>query len=472
MNRFVWTTCAILVLAAAGLQAQDGSLEARMRKIEEENARIQRELEHSRRENAELRGVVGDLRGETDRLKEERDEAVDNFLERHINAVSEVIQDTEWSHATKTGIGLRFYGYIRMDAYWDSARATDPIIPFGVLPEGGAVRPNDAQFAFDSRLTRFGIEFDAGKIGSADVTARLETDFANFPTGSPESRETPRIRLAYINIDFGELTIRMGQDWDVISPLNPAVNYELLLWGAGNLGDRRPQAQLIWETGDPTGTTFTAELSAGMTGAIDALDLDGLGGRTNIDGFDSGHPHVQGRLAVGFNSWVTGQRAAIGVWGYWAALDTDMTFGGEDEFNPFAVGIDLNLPIVNRVKLVGEAWYGQALSDIRGNILQNINRTTGDEIAGWGGWVEVHWQVTDTFRLAFGGSIDDPDEDDLAAGVSGQDRNLNWTTYVSSKLDLGGGLSTGLDVIYWETQYLGTGLGNMVRVNYWIQLNF
>ena len=349
---------------------------------------------------------------------------------------------------------------------------TDPIIPYGVLPEGGKYGTNHSQFAFDSRLTRFGFDLDAGTIGKAEVTGKLETDFANFPQGSTESRETPRIRLAYMNFDFGDVAIRLGQDWDVISPLYPAVHAELLLWGAGNLGDRRPMAQFIWETGDPAGTLFTFEIAAAFPGAVDGADNDGIGGRTNIDGVNGGLPMGQIRMGLAFDSWVEAKRATLGVWGHISRLSTDAEFNGEDDFTAWSVGADVVMPLFGPVSLRGEVWYAQAPSDVRGAILQDINTATGDEIQSWGGWAELHWQISDVFRLAIGGSIDDPDRDDLNFAVAGENRDLNWTLYLSSMYSWGGGLVSGLDVIYWETQWWGEGVGNAFRINFWTALNF
>ena len=209
-----------------------------------------------------------------------------------------------------------------------------------------------------------------------------------------------------------------------------------------------------------------------MSGAIDQADNDGTGGsRTVADGFDSGHPHGQLRFGVNFDSWVESQRATLGAWGYVAGLETDMKFGGEDHFMPWIVGIDVVLPIAETLSLRGEAWIGEALSDIRGSILQDINTVTGSEVSAWGGFAELHWQTSKTIRLALGGSIDNPDGGDLS-GLSGEDRDLNWTLYASSRFDWEGGLLSGLDVIFWETQYSDGDLGNMVRINIWTQLNF
>lgn len=330
---------------------------------------------------------------------------------------------------------------------------------------------SDDQFAFDSRLTRIGIEIDGGTIGSADVTAKVEIDFSNF-FGVQESRETPRIRLAYVDVDFGDIALRFGQDWDVIAPLVPSVHVEFALWGAGNVGDRRPMVQFSWHERQASGLEMKVELAAGFQGSVDGRDHDGLGGRTNIDGINAGIPHGQIRLGASFDSWVEGGRASVGVYGYYGQIQSDGALNGHGDFNPWMVGVDIELPLIGPVSFRSEAWVGQALSDIRGTLLMDVNSATGKEIRGWGGWAEIHAQITESLRLAFGGSLDDPRDRDVNPGILAESRRQNFTIYVSSRLDLGGGLLTGLDVIYWQTDWGILGDADMVRINWWIQLNF
>src|SRR5213075_2902130 len=78
-----------------------------------------------------------------------------------------------------------------------------------------------------------------------------------------------------------------GQTWDIISPLFPSPNDDTLMWNAGNIGDRRPQFRYTYE---PARRPLSVSVGLGLTGAIDAQDLDANGIR---DGEDSGLPNVQ-----------------------------------------------------------------------------------------------------------------------------------------------------------------------------------
>jgi hypothetical protein len=375
---------------------------------------------------------------------------------------------------TASGLPIQFYGFLRLDAYYNSARMDSVVLPTRVLPETGAgAKKNDDQFMLDPRLTRFGVDVKPGEVGSADVNLKLEMDFANFPTGSSESRATPRIRLAYIDVaaqrpkdakervNAEDMALRVGQDWDVVSPLFPAANGEMLMWNAGNTGDRRAQIQGRWK---PADSTFNVKACLGLTGAVNNQDLDTPAGER--DGFDSGMPH--GQIRAGWRSSTEKVATDIGVWGMFGRTQTDTAFAGETRFDTWLGGIDFTVPVCDTFTVRGEVWSGENLGDIRGGIGQTINTTTGKEIASTGGWVEGVYQVSPTTKFHAGYTTDDPDNGDLNAG----NPRRNLTGYVGTVMDWDCKLRTGFDVIYWETDYVGGALGNAMRFNLWFSYNF
>ncbi|MCA8973136.1 MAG: hypothetical protein KDC98_00370 [Planctomycetes bacterium] len=367
----------------------------------------------------------------------------------------------EWKDLTKSGIPIRFYGFFRMDTYYNTARMNSVVLPATVNAE--TTTGNDNQFHMDPRLTRFGFDITPVAVGSTKLTGKLETDFANFPTGSSESRETPRIRLAYIDLAQSDFGLRIGQDWDIISPLYPAVNHELLMWNAGNLGDRRSQIQGRFT---PKDTGFELKAALGLTGAVNNQDLDVPTGER--DGFDSGMPHLQLRAAFDPFSIVDNKPVKIGAWGMYGRTETDTRFNGENRFEIFAGGLDLQVPITSALTLRGEVWTGENLGDIRGGIGQTINTTLGREIGSSGGWGEVVYAHSATTKFHLGGTIDDPTNADLNSA----NPSRNMTGYLGTVLDWESGLRTGFDVIYWETEYKGGTSGNAVRFDLYFQFNF
>jgi hypothetical protein len=382
-----------------------------------------------------------------------------------------------WKDLTKSGIPLRFYGFLRLDAYYNTARMNNIILPLTVSPENGTqADDDDAGFALDPRLTRFGMDVTPSKLGEVSIAGKLEIDFANFPTGSSESRATPRIRLAYIDVAKEALTLRVGQDWDLVSPLFPAVNNETLMWNAGNTGDRRAQIQGRWA---PADSRFDVKASLGLTGAITNEDLDsGVVGLTpERDGFDSGLPHVQARAGLELDSPVEKKPIDLGAWGAIGKTETDSSFGGHKRFDVNIVGVDFQVPFTGSWSVRGEAWAGENLGDFRGGIGQSINKVTGDEISSVGGWAEVVYAATDKLRFHAGGTVDDPDDDEVPAPAGAAPGTVfspdhNSAVYAGTMKDWRSGLRTGFDVIYWDTNWLGTEDGDGLRFNLYFQLNF
>jgi hypothetical protein len=341
------------------------------------------------------------------------------------------------------------------------------ILPFTVSPEDGStVADDDAGFAFDPRLTRIGMDVKVGEVEGTKVNGKLEVDFANFPAGVPESRPAPRIRLAYVDLAGEEFGLRVGQDWDVISPLYPAANNETLMWNAGNTGDRRAQIQGRWV---PPGSSFDLKASLGLTGAVTNEDLDaGVPGTTpERDGFDSGLPHLQARGAVKFGGAGERKPVEVGAWGALGSTETDTSFGGKRHFDVNIVGTDFQVPLSEQFLFRGEAWTGENLGDFRGGIGQSIN-ASGDEIGSAGGWAELAWAATGKTRYHVGSTVDDPDNGDVASGRA--DRNA--ATYLGTVHDWSSGLRTGFDVIYWETDWKGNSDGDGYRLNLYFQYNF
>ena len=68
------------------------------------------------------------------------------------------------------------------------------------------------------------------------------------------------------------------------------------MWGAGNLGDRRPQFRAEWTPKAGPGN-FILQGEVGLTGADDGQDLDPAAAGGFRDGEASGKPALQARVA-------------------------------------------------------------------------------------------------------------------------------------------------------------------------------
>ena len=348
------------------------------------------------------------------------------------------------------------YGFVRFDAVIDDSRMQSHQFGFWVKPEtpGGE---DDGNLTMYPRLTRIGARFTPVELDKdTSIKGLVEVDFQN---GGSESRQILRLRQAYFNLQRGDWHFLAGQTWDVISPLFPIANNDGLMWHAGNLGDRHPQARLTYK---PEGG-FSLAVAAGQTGAVDKKDLDGNG---ILDGWDAALPFLQARVGLAKAEF------KAGAWAHWGTEETaspvGASMGGETRFTSVAVGLDASISPADKLTIEGEVWTGRNLTDIRGGIGQGVNRTTGEEIASTGGWGQVVIKPNDQWKLYAGATVEVPDE----KAVPGGGRTRNQAVYAVGRYRPWKKFQVAVEYLHWTTEYKGLDDGIANRVDIHFTYNF
>jgi hypothetical protein len=378
---------------------------------------------------------------------------------------------------SKKGSLIKFYGILRIDAIFDDStpnntqtigfvRPEDPTIP------GGADK-DDEDLTIHPRLTRFGLDLDGGTVKDlhdAKLTGKLEVDFYNNALQTQaESRAALRMRHAWLQLDWGKGQFLGGQTNDLIAPLWPIVNPDLVNWGAGNLGDRRPQFRYTRALAESEESKASLAGMAGLTGAIDNQNLDTDGIR---DGEASAWPTLQVRGAWAFLK----KKAEVGVWGHYARESVETAVAGEDDrFTSSAIGLDVHVPYKD-VYVKAEAFRGHNLDDVRGGIFQGVDPVTGEEVQSQGGWLEVGWKVKPTMTVAGGFSQDKVDSGDIAnygayapTAIGARERNRVVYAAVNFNYDP---VEFGFHYLRWSTQFKGARGGLDNRFQFFIAYNF
>jgi len=348
---------------------------------------------------------------------------------------------------------LSIYGFARLDLIVDDSTMSDVERPMYVDSE--ASRADDAEMSLHPHLTRLGLSVDRWRgVGPFDVEGKLEVDFQNR---GQDSMPTMQLRHAYFALSARDkVELLCGQTWDLISPLFPAANNDTLLWNAGNTGDRRPQLRL---TATPIDALRYA-IAIGMTGAVDAQDLDG---DQHLDGVESAVPMIQ--WLVEFRKRVIGETPMrIGVWGHFGKEQ----LADRTELDSRSFGAHLFFPLHDRFTLLGELFAGHDLSDIRGGIGQGVNPVTGEEIHAAGGWFELVGVIDARHMLATGSSFDFADPDDLEDG----DRERNMTWYIVQRYRPHKSIQLGAEYIRWVTDYKNTRRGAANRFDFHMAVYF
>ena len=127
-----------------------------------------------------------------------------------------VIQ-AQTTEVKKNDIKLNFSGYLKNDYFWDtrqtvSAREGHFLLfpaPVDNDPDGKDINatPN---FNFLSIQSRVRVDITGARALNADISGKLEADF--FGQLNPNINLL-RLRLAYINMNWGKTELRFGQDW-------------------------------------------------------------------------------------------------------------------------------------------------------------------------------------------------------------------------------------------------------------------
>lgn len=379
-------------------------------------------------------------------------------LEERIEALE--AERESGNYFTKLGSMFQVYGHLRIDAVYNDSEFNDTQVAFRVLPEGTS--EDDEDFSLYGRLTRLGLNFDGGNIGDASLTGRLEVDFYGFDNS--DSRNDLRMRHAYLKLQQDDWEFLAGQTSDLISPLYPSVNPDLVNWNVGNLGDRRPQIRGTFspELGD---VSVTLAAAAALQGAIDGKNFDTPDGVLN--GEDSGVPQLQARAAVRmplFND----QPVELGIWGAVGEEEADGL--AEDKFDMEVYGVDLKVPvIVDRFWIQGEVWEGQNLSDVRGGVGQGVNLATLEEIDSRGGWVQGTTAVDGFGDIFAGYTVDSPEREDVPVG-SGVTHNE--AIYAGATIKRWDPFIMGFEWMGWETKYRGTDDGDANRFRLYFSYRF
>jgi len=115
----------------------------------------------------------------------------------------------------------------------------------------------------------------------------------------------------------------------------------------------------------------------------------------------------------------------------------------------WALGSDLQLALTDRFGVFGEFFVGQTLADYNAGILQNFNSDDYRPIRTIGGYGEVYYYFTPKLHMHCGYGIDDPYNEDLAAGQA----SSNQTIYNTLLYDLSRAVQFGFEVDYRKTTF-------------------
>lgn len=387
---------------------------------------------------------------------QKRVEKLDNELEQ---LRKDVMQGSTSANAQPhkpvwSGLDIQLYGYLKLDAAYDSSRIDNG--DYAKWVERENTNSNDDQFNMTANETRLGALLNGPDDGVMKASGRVEVDFEE---GGGENKARLMMRHAYIKLDWPDdrFSIIAGQTSDVISPLLPStVNYSVCWW-VGNIGYRRPQIRLTkeYEVGPQENLKLEGALARtiGRTDAVAGTD----------SGEDSGLPSLQARASISLPLGGP-EVSTVGVSGHVAQEEYDIAADGRNkEFESWSLNLDLTQPVNKWLSIKSEVFTGENLDAYLGGIGQGVTTTAGanqyEEIGSHGGWVAASLGPWDKERFNLGVSMDNVDRGNVNDGG----RTLNRSVFANMFYSLNKNTEWAVELSHWRTEYRGTGDGDSLR---------
>jgi len=391
-------------------------------------------------------------------------------LQKRIDKLDKELEDIKKSVAQQTGmedgagpkvvwsnLDIQLYGYLKLDAAYDSSRIDNG--NYAKWVEQESANSNDDQFNMTANETRLGMLINGPNSGGMKTSGRVEVDF--YGGGAAENKAHLMMRHAYLKLDWPEerFSIIAGQTSDVISPLLPStVNYSVCWW-VGNIGYRRPQIRFTKEVsrGEDVDWKFEGAFTR-MIGRDDAV----TGGTES--GEDAGFPSVQGRVSVTLPLYGP-KRSTIGLSGHRGKEEYDIDSTGRNKkFTSWSVNADLTQPIRSWLAIKGEVFTGENLDAYLGGIGQGVITDTTkpnyyEEIRSSGGWIAASLGPWGKMRFNTGISMDEVDRGNVNTG----DRTVNRSVFGNMFYSVNKQTEVAFELSHWNTDYKGPGDAESVR---------
>lgn len=371
---------------------------------------------------------------------------------------------TPAKHSIWTGLDAQVYGWLRLDAAYDTDSVTDggggSYVKY-VNNQGS--KSGDNNFNMTPRYSRIGVKFKGPEDENIKTSGQLEIDFSG---GGSETAANPRLRLAYLNLDWynSNFSLLAGQHWDLMSPLNAPTIDNGVLWWSGNIGMRRPQIRATKKFNFKNGNELV------LAGAI----ASNFGGNNELVsgmeiGEDSGLPSFQWRAAMSCNL-LPERKTIFGVSGHWGETEYDTNAGGSNRnFNSYSLNFDLTQPINDWLKISGEVFTGENIGQYAGAVGQGINRTALNSIGAKGGWIAATITPDKKWTYNVGYGIDMVDEEDLSAAG---DITKNMTFFGNAIYAVNKNTDIGLEIAYHKTDFRALDSGDNLRAQMMFKYKF
>jgi hypothetical protein len=329
--------------------------------------------------------------------------------------------------------------------------------PAPAFETGGAVAPKSGTLlAGDVRNSRFSFGVTGPAVLGGVPRGYIELDFFGPYSGGTFGSEQslPRLRIAIAELKLGNTLVQVGQQNQLVIPQIPASIAHIanpMTYAAGSIGWRTPGVRVAHSM--PVGTA-KIELAAEVVGNNWTDAAIAMGGNCTVPatgpittpgatlcqggapaqndprtvvslGESGGIPMVQARIkadgkagTVGYSAYVVGVYHQVDLNGFGGSVALPAAAGGDSKIDGYAGEVGGRLTVAG-LTLAANGYVGNATGNMLGGIVQ-----FGD-IADWGAWVNLGYNITKEFSIWGLYGTNRPDEDDVRKWAGNSARLTN-----------------------------------------------
>ena len=335
-------------------------------------------------------------------------------------------------------------GLVLFNGWYNDARFDNSDVPHFVSNPQDSTGLTNANASAGVRQSRLGLTITGMQALGAQLSGDIQLDFfgGQQPSSGGRTFPIPRIRTAFAKLDWRHVGLLVGQETQLISPLNP-VSFAAVgtpeFTAAGNLWFWVPQVRVGYEAGRSPRVGAQVAALAPMLGSPQAAF------NTAADSAEKSlRPFLQGRVYFGWGEGDTESQIGFGMHRGWIATTGDSLLSSE------AFSADVRLALGGKILFLGEGFLnGHATAGLGGGGIGQEFGLGGCPVKSTGGWAQLNLRPTLMWEIGGGAGIDDPDDAFLLTTQRG--RNLIYEGHVH--LRPGGGLIVGAAFRRIETTY-------------------
>ncbi len=409
---------------------------------------ILKRVETLEQENAALKAEVASMKGQQSAQAVELSEVKTKAA---TFAAAPAVAST--GNFIKTKLDMEMYGFVQAVGSYSDSDLAQSNAPVAAPRETSLTNTDQDEFSSSAQDTRLGFKIKGPDLDNGGKTSgQIEIDFANSNT----STYTPRLRLAFVDLDFGKWSINAGQNWDIFAPINPNVINAGALYRQGNLGTRHPQVYLGNKWGEiPGGKLWT------KVGIIDTDDMvQEEGGIPVFAGY------------AGYETKILGIPTSLGLGGLWGEAENNSF----NDHSIWAVTSSATMKFTDWLSFKAEGFSGAKLDDFMGGSAIGFTRGSGTSTASttdvnskpirvMGGFMELCYKPLKSIETNYGFGIDSANDDAfIPANDVDEVYDVNKTYYTNIKYSLSKDVVVGLEYQYFKTDFVDGVSGDANRV--------